>query len=469
MAVPTAVLNRIRQAVREGTPVIRSLPGQQRMFANTKADIAVFGGKAGPGKSFALLLIAMEYTEVSGFRAVIFRRTYPEITNAGGLWDSSFEIYGGALGNPNFGRLEWGWPTGAKVKFAHMQHEDDRFQWDGSQIPYIAFDQLEHFTERMFFYMLSRNRTTCGVRPFIRATANPDPESWLRHFIRWWIDDETGLAITERSGVIRWFVNLGLEDDDWGASKQELVERHGEQVNPKSFTFIHGELSENTILLEKNPGYMASLEAMPEVDRERLVRGNWNAKEAAGMFFRREYFEIIPAAPTGDVSIRYWDRAATEEKPTARNQSATAGCKMRRCRNGLFVIDDVVRFFAEPSEVEQHIKNVASQDGTDVLIGIEQDPAQAGKMEAQYLIKQLAGYSALANPVRERKGIRARPLAGQARIGNVKLVVGPWNETFIREAENFDGSDKCQSDQIDAASGAFHMLTNLRIAGTWGT
>src|SRR6516225_5233687 len=56
--------------------------------------------------------------------------------------------------------------------------------------------------------MVSRNRSTCGVRPYIRATCNPDADSWVAEFISWWIDPVSGRPIPERAGVLRYFVRI---------------------------------------------------------------------------------------------------------------------------------------------------------------------------------------------------------------------------------------------------------------------
>ena len=82
----------------------------------------------------------------------------------------------------------------------------------------IGFDELTHFSRSQFLYMLSRNRSTCGVRPYMRATTNPDADSWVADFIAWWIDQDTGLAIPERSGVVRYFTTIS-DEVIWGDSR----------------------------------------------------------------------------------------------------------------------------------------------------------------------------------------------------------------------------------------------------------
>ena len=177
---PTTSDRKMNQVKERTAQEIKPQSGPQEDFLATSADIAVYGGSAGAGKSFDLLLEPTRHIHIGDFNAVIFRRTYPQITNPGGLWDTSSEIYPSCGGVPKLSMLNWTFPSGAKIKFAHMQYEQDRYEWDGAQIPFIGFDQLEHFTWRQFFYMLSRNRSLCGVNPYVRATCNPDPDHWLR-------------------------------------------------------------------------------------------------------------------------------------------------------------------------------------------------------------------------------------------------------------------------------------------------
>src|SRR5690606_135321 len=113
----------------------------------------------------------------------IFRKTYPQVRNEGGLWDESETLYPLMGAEPIVTRLEWRFPSGATVRFAHLDHESDKYNWQGAQIALIGFDEVTQFSESQFFYMLSRNRSTCGVRPYIRATCNPDADSWVAEMI----------------------------------------------------------------------------------------------------------------------------------------------------------------------------------------------------------------------------------------------------------------------------------------------
>ncbi len=435
-------------------------PGPQTEFLQTTADIAIYGGAAGGGKSYALLLEPLRHFNNPRFGAVIFRRNSTQVRNEGGLWDESTTLYGGLGAHPREAYLEWVFGSGARLKFAHLEYERSVYDWHGSQIPFIGFDELTHFSERQFFYMLSRNRSTSGVPGYIRATCNPDSDSWVRKLIDWYIGAD-GYAMPERSGVIRWFIRL--EDTIyWGDSREELLEKYGANKLPKSFTFILSTIYDNKILLDKDPSYLASLSALSRVERLRLLGdkqrgGNWNVRATAGMMFQREWFPVIDAIPNGWIqSIRFWDRAAT--KPTAENPDPdwTRGLKLLRYPNGLWLVADMRSMRDTPGQVENLVRNVASHDGRQCRIMSQQDPGSAGVAEATNFVKMLAGYDARVMVTSKDKITRAKPVSAQCEVHNIHVLRAPWNDEFFNELENFpEGS---HDDQIDVLSGAFNEL-----------
>ncbi|MBU3640007.1 phage terminase large subunit [Polynucleobacter sp. AP-RePozz3-80-G7] len=446
---------------------IQPQPGPQTQFLATSADIAIYGGAAGGGKTWALLLEPLRHVVTNTeFAAVFFRRNTVQVRNPGGLWDESNKLYPLMYAKPVSHVLEWHWPKGGRVKFAHLEHENTKLDWQGAQIPLICFDELTHFSRSQFFYLLSRNRSMSGVKPYIRATCNPDADSWVAELIEWWIDQKSGLAIPERSGVVRWFIVIN-DKILWGDSAQELIEKYGsvdlpsdheEQVHPKSLTFISAKLSDNKALLKSDPNYLANLKALPAVEQARLLGGNWKIRPAAGLYFRREWCEIVDAIPSGTRFVRYWDLAATP-KTEGNDPDWTIGVKLgHNPVTGLYYVAHVVRLRDTSLKVENSIINMASSDTSACRIGLPQDPGQAGKSQASYLIGKLAGYTVTARPERGSKIIRFGPFSAQAQAGNVKILRGSWNEAFFTSLEGFP--DANHDDDVDACGGAFGMFTN---------
>jgi predicted phage terminase large subunit-like protein len=434
-------------------PRIAPQPGPQKHFLASPADIAIYGGAAGGGKSWALLLEPLRHVRNKNFNAVIFRRNLTQVTNPGGLWDESARLYPQAGAKPQVQSRSWQFRSGARVRFAHLEHESTVYAWQGAQIALLGFDELTHFSRHQFFYMLSRNRTIAGMRPYVRATCNPDADSWVAELIAWWIDPATGFPIPERAGRLRWFVRVA-DAFEWADTREALLER-SPASQPKSMTFIPARLDDNPALTKADPGYRANLLALPTVERERLLNGNWKIRPAAGLLFSRRWCATVDALPAGLRFVRYWDLAATPR--TAHNDPDwTVGVKLGRGDDGTYVVADVVRLQGGPGDVERLIAETAARDGKAVRIGLPQDPGQAGKMQASYLAKQLAGYSVTARPESGDKVTRFGPFSAQARIGHVTILRGPWTEDFLAALEAFP--EARHDDDADAAAGAFALF-----------
>lgn len=452
--------------------------GPQTAFFESPADIVIYGGQAGGGKSWAMEYEALRWRHVPGFTAMIFRRTTVQVTNPGGLWDESMTLYPLFGGSPQRQRLEWtfalppredGKPhEGAfpKVKFGHLEHEKTVLEHGGSQYCYIGFDELTLFTRYQFFFMLSRNRSTCGVAPYIRAGCNPDADSWVAEFISWWIDQSTGFPIKERVGVLRWFVRVG-DEIKWGDSAEELIARYpledlgegaeGVKQTPKSVTFIPASVFDNKILIQKDPAYLANLMALPMVERERLLKGNWKVRPSAGMFFRREWLTKITAAeiPPATTWVRGWDLAST---PKTQNNDPdwTSGVKIGRMPDGRYVVAHNRRDRVGPKDVEAMLVACAASDGKACTISVPQDPGQAGKWQVLQLTQLLDGYPIRSTSEEGDKIVRFSPFSAQCEGGNVCYLEGDWNEPYFSALEAFPES--AHDDDVDATSRAYQAF-----------
>jgi len=267
---------------------IRPQQGPQEAFLATSADIAIYGGAAGGGKSYALLLEPLRHKDNADFGGVIFRRTSPQLVGAGSLWEEASRIYGALSSvelreNPS---LTVKYPSGATLQFSHLQFSKDALTHHGKQYAFIGFDELTHFEEFQFWYLVSRLRSLSSITPYMRCTTNPDPDSFVRKLIDWWID-ESGFPIPERSGVVRWFVRDG-ETLIWADNPEDLPELDG--FEPLSMTFIHASLEDNPALLKKDPGYRSRLQILPEVERMRLLGGNWDVRPESGRYIKLPWF-----------------------------------------------------------------------------------------------------------------------------------------------------------------------------------
>lgn len=445
--------------------------GPQEKFLATSADLCIYGGAAGGGKTYGLLLEPLRHMKNKDFNAVIFRRDYTQVTAPGGLWDSAKKIYSPVQGAfpRKTPKLHWVFQSGASVNFAHLGRDEDCDAWQGSQITMIGFDELTHFSEYQFFYMLSRNRTDSGVVPYVRATCNPDADSWVAGFIAWWIDQDTGYPIQERSGRIRWMVRLNeiiYWFDTWkdavAAAVENGIEEHEAVTMPKSVTFIASTLQDNKILMKNDPGYLANLQALTLVERERLLKGNWKIKAAAGLMFKRIKVNMLEELPTDIIAwARGWDLAATSEDEDG-DPAYTAGVLIGKRRNGRYIVADVINKRLDSAEVREIIKMTCTADRAKygrVVARLPQDPGQAGKAQAQSFLKFLSGFSVKIQQESGDKVTRAEPFSAQwlglegMDKGNVDVLVADWNEMYFNQMENFPQSKF--KDMVDASSSAF--------------
>ena len=217
--------------------ILKPQRGKQEQFLSSWADMVFYGGAAGAGKTYGLILEPLRWINCKNFKCITFRKELVEIKSPGGLWDAALEVYPYLPDKSvdvknkmiktkiNYQDLSFSFPEfGSKISFSYSARDEELYKWQGSQMTLIQFDELTHFSKRQFFFFLSRNRNpSCKVQPYIRATTNPDPDSWVRKFVDWWIDKK-GYAIEERSGVVRWFTHIN-DQIYWFDSKEEAKKR----------------------------------------------------------------------------------------------------------------------------------------------------------------------------------------------------------------------------------------------------
>ena len=250
--------------------VWRPHEGPQELFLQSPAYEVFFGGSKGPGKTECLLMEAARQHQKSRYRGAIFRRTFPRL---GEIIDRSFKYY------PHFGakysgrdmQLElpaWTFPSGAKIAFGHVQHERDKYNYQGKEIHYMGFDQLEEFTESQYLFLFGQNRTTDpDIWCYIRSTGNPGGvgHAWVKkRFIE---------PFQNYPGEIKYFKRVNDEDMEFGADEPDTVSR----------TFFPATLQDNPSILKNDPGYISRLKQQSEDDQRAFIHGDWDIFK--GQFF----------------------------------------------------------------------------------------------------------------------------------------------------------------------------------------
>ena len=377
-----------------------------------------YGGAAGGGKSDWLLMCALQYVDIHNYSALLLRRTFAQLSKAGGLLSRSHEWLGPTDAQWNGEKHQWVFPSGATIELGHMQHEKDKYNYQGPEYQMVGYDELTQFSESQYTYLFSRLRRLKGspIPPRMRAASNP-----------------------------------GGEGHDW-VKQRMLIEG-----KPKGRMFIPARLDDNPHL--DRDEYLESLAELDPVTREQLLAGDWDIRPSGGMF-KREDFEIVSARPANAKRVRGWDFAATALKPGT-DPDWTAAALMSMTPDGVFYIEDMVRQRTKPSGVEKLLKNVATQDGRNTAVWLEQEPGSSGKIAVASMIKLLAGFNVRAERPTGSKVDRAQPLAAQVAAGNVRIVNGPWVSDFLNEAQAFP--EVAHDDQVDAASLAFSKLHGNRI------
>lgn len=361
-------------------------------------------------------MAALQYVDVSGYAAILFRRTYKDLALPGALMDRAQEWLGGTAAKWDDQGKTWLFPSGATLTFGYLDTENDKYRYQGAELQFIGFDELTQFTESQYRYLFSRLRRLKGSNVPLRMRAASNP-----------------------GGVGHGWVKRRFLDE--GEAKGRV--------------FVPARLEDNPYLDVEE--YEKSLAQLDPVTREQLRRGDWNIRPA-GSKFRREWFEIVDAAPAGIRKVRYWDLAATEPKP-GKDPDWTRGALLGE-KDGIYYVFDIRGTRSTPAGVEALIKQTAELDTKAIEIWIEQEPGSSGVNTIDHYAREvLKGYSVHGHKTTGSKELRANPVSAAAEAGNVKLVRGAWISDFLDEVEAFPGGD--HDDQVDAVSGAFEALNEM--------
>lgn len=431
-------------------------PGPQTTFVSSPCDVVFYGGMAGGGKTYAAVVDAARWMGVRGYKGLMVRRTFPELMGADGLFDIAADMLRGV---PGIRIVESSSPEislprlGSRLLFRHMQHEKSKTLHQGAQYATIHADEVTGLSDTQFWYLYSRNRTTCGIRPYMRAMCNPEP-GWVADLIDWWIDSD-GFVIPERSGVVRYMRRNGDGDIVWSSTHDHR--------DCKSFTFILAKLDDNTYLGDE---YRASLAMLDRVEYARKGLGNWKAVPTSGDYFQRMWCPVVYDAPPDEqmMWVRGWDKAASES-PKA---DWTVGVRYGRHRKtGKFYLDlrSVVRMQKGPGDVLTGMETAAERDGVQTLVGGWQDPAQAGVVDVMTTRKALSKFTFLSLVASKAKLHYWKPFTVAAQAGDVILIRRkdhrePNAAEFLSCLEAQGGEEVKHDDDMDAVACAHQHVHN---------
>ena len=229
--------------------IFRPNEGPQTDFLAAPETDVLYGGAAGGGKSYAMLVDPLRFAHRAAHRALILRRSMPELRE---LIDKSRELYPKAFPGCKFREVEkiWTFPSGAKLEFGFLERDADVYRYQGQAYSWIGFDEITHLnTEFSWNYLASRLRTTDPeITPYMRCTANPGGAgaTWVKK--RYVNPSAPNESFTGDDGLTRRFIPARLEDNPY---------------------------------LAKDGRYEQMLKALPDVQRKQLLEGNWDITEGA--------------------------------------------------------------------------------------------------------------------------------------------------------------------------------------------
>ena len=229
--------------------IFRPNDGPQTDFLAAPETDVLYGGAAGGGKSYAMLVDPLRFAHRAAHRALILRRSMPELRE---LIDKSRELYPKVFPGCKFREVEkiWTFPSGAKLEFGFLERDADVYRYQGQAYSWIGFDEITHLsTEFSWNYLASRLRTTDPeITPYMRCTANPGGAgaTWVKK--RYVNPSEPNQSFTGQDGLTRRFIPARLEDNPY---------------------------------LATDGRYEQMLKALPDVQRKQLLEGNWDITEGA--------------------------------------------------------------------------------------------------------------------------------------------------------------------------------------------
>lgn len=432
----------------------------QEEYLNSDEQIILVGGAAGSSKSYIGLMRHLRFVHDPNYRAYCIRKNSSAIMTSGGLFDEAVELY--RKYDPSIQiklkDQKIVFPSKAEISFSHYENDQAANKYQGIQISNIFYDEITHSqSEEQLWWLWSRLRSKAKNVHSIWLTCNPDPDSWVFKYAFPYLIPEgeefAGRPDPDKNGAVRYLLRVG-GDLSWGDTKEELQEKFGYDKNPISFKALFGTIDDNPPLQKSNPNYKQNLEALPTLKRERLLHGNWFARQENSSYYKRENLrELTQTPPDSDFSkiVRAYDFAGTLPHDGNRETDYFASVKMGKLLSGDYVILEVVRTRITFGDWEKHILDNATRDGDKVEIILPQDPNAAAKAATSLLARTIIEYGYVVRTKRSSMGKldSFRPFAAAVENESISIVKGCatdlWNKVkndndfFHKELEAFDG------------------------------
>lgn len=469
--------------------------------------------------SSAAVAIPTQRVKMRGYRALILRRSTPDLKN---LIDEAKSIYqdgreGGAFafspfspGNQSKFRGDINWMQfpewGSRIEFSHCHNDDDYRPHMGQQYDDIVFDEGTQFTRQQYENIITRRRGTIkGIRRRAIVTANPPEASepgdeWVRQKWAPWVDpvckvegwigvDEGGLGPIGEYVPPQQVTLVGLPERTVdgkpmppAVSGQILYvakdKSDTERFSAKPFvwngataqrrTFIRSSLRDNPAMLEATPDYASTLRTAGAVRAQQLEEGDWTVRLVKGSLFQRSWFEVIDAPPNEKDVVgrcRAWDKAATEPSKQNPDPDWTRGLRGCKLKDGTIVIEDLVSCRFSPGPRDDLILSTAKADGKGCRIRGQQNPSDAGVTDAVAFRRLLESFIVKTETASGSKVLRAgnasslsHPKSTGGAYGRIKVLRGNWNIPFFDEIESFPLG--AHDDIVDALSDLVDELIN---------
>lgn len=212
----------MRSAVAEFIP--HSPSPRQAAFLMLETREAGYGGAAGGGKSDALFMAALMYVDVPGYAALILRRTYADLSKPGGLMARAQEWLAGTRARWNGETKTWTFPSGATITFGYLAIERDKRNYQGSELQFVAYDELTQFMETQYTYLFSRLRRLKNSRVPLRMRSGTNPGGPGHIWVKKRFDIRDGVGNDERRPfvVAKLSDNRAIDQDEYRESLAEL-------------------------------------------------------------------------------------------------------------------------------------------------------------------------------------------------------------------------------------------------------